>query len=121
MSPVSAEVLEQRDRNPYGLSDEEVIVVMMLSNGYDFDQIASRLGVQRPAIYDRLRIIMRRMECSSKYEIAPRWVREQENEELRKHLTDVLIALDAVDSLSKLRQHVFVKRARLFLGQREAA
>lgn len=106
------EVLEQRSRNPYGLSDREMKIVKYLANGYSLNRIASLLGCANPTVKRAMPEILSLMECSEWHEIGPRWVREQELEPLRKTLGNTLSAIDASDNLGKLRTHPFVRRAR---------
>lgn len=110
------EILQQRSKNPYGLSDREVKVATFISNGYSRDKIAKMIPCSRTSVTTDMRNLMQLMECSDFHEIGPRWVREIELEVLRRQMHDVLVAIDSAEGLRSLRSHPFIDRLRRSLA-----
>lgn len=110
-------LLVQRQINPFGMSDREVQLVTYLSNGYSIETAAHYLRISRSAANNTLVNARKLMGCASSFELGPRWTREVELERMRVKLSNVLIAIDAVDAMGKLRQHKFVMDAKQALVQ----
>jgi DNA-binding CsgD family transcriptional regulator len=98
------EVLSQRARNPYGLSDREVTAVKMYANGYDTSKVASLMKVSGSTIANIMQNAMSLMECDTRHQVGPRWIREQELEPMRERLNSAVNLIEALGG-KKMREH----------------
>lgn len=67
-----------RRNGPYGMTEREVQVVMMLVNGYTDAEIARMMGLRPNTIKFHCTAIYQAMGVRGRTEAAVRWVREQE-------------------------------------------
>jgi DNA-binding NarL/FixJ family response regulator len=75
---------------PYGLSDLETAVILLIVDGHDNRKIAKTLNYSEAMIKRATSIIYTKMHVRTRTQAAVRWVREQE----RTFTIDVMAALE---------------------------